>query len=87
MAKKSTRLEALQDLFKENNIMACSIEDNDALIQKIKGYAETVPDYRHQSYVRHPHTPLQCLKLLPCLRRMILQSASGLDVQMHFHPT
>lgn len=54
MAKKSTRLEALQDVFKENNISAGSIEKNDALIYKIKGYAETVADYRHQSYVRHP---------------------------------
>lgn len=54
MAKKSTRLEAFHDLFKENNITASSIEGNDGLIQTIKGYAETVEDYRHQSYIRHP---------------------------------
>lgn len=54
MAKKSTRLEAFHDLFMENNITASSIEGNDALIQTIRGYAETVEDYRHSSYIRHP---------------------------------
>ena len=53
MAKKSTRLEAFQDLFKENNITASSIEGSDTLIQTVKGYEETVKDYRHQFYVRH----------------------------------
>lgn len=54
MAKKPTRLEAFHDLFMENNITASSIEGNDALIQTIRGYAETVEDYRHSSYIRHP---------------------------------
>lgn len=53
MAKKLTRLEALQDLFKEHNITSSSIEKNDTLIQTVKGYAEIVTDYRHQPYVRH----------------------------------
>ena len=53
MAKKSTRLQALQDIFDENGISAETIERNDALIRKIKGYADTVRDYRHASYVKH----------------------------------
>lgn len=54
MPKKSTKLETLQDIFKENNITADAIEINDTLIRKIKKYADGVPDYRHPSYTRHP---------------------------------
>ncbi len=54
MSKKSTKLEALHDLFKENNIQANLIEGNDALIEAVKENAKTIPDYRNQSYVRHP---------------------------------
>ena len=43
----------LQDIFEENGISAEMIEHNDTLVEKIKGYADTVPDYRHPSYVRH----------------------------------
>lgn len=46
MAKKLTRLEAFQDLFKGNNITASSI-GSDTLIQTVKGYAETVKDDGH----------------------------------------
>lgn len=53
MSKKSTKLQALQDIFEENGISAETIERNDALIEKIKGYADAVPDYRHPSYTRH----------------------------------
>ena len=53
MAKKSTKLQALQDIFEDNGISAEAIERNDTLIEKIKGYADTVPDYRHSSYVKH----------------------------------
>lgn len=53
MAKKSTKLQALQDIFEENGISADTIEQNDTLVEKIKGYADTVPDYRHSSYVKH----------------------------------
>lgn len=53
MAKKSTKLQALQDIFEENGISAETIERNDALIEKIKKYADAVPDYRHPSYTRH----------------------------------
>lgn len=53
MAKKSTRLQALQDIFEENGISADMIEHNDTLVEKIKGYADAVPDYRHPSYVKH----------------------------------
>lgn len=53
MAKKSTKLEALQKVFQEHAISPDSIEWNDALIQKIKKNADTIPDYRHPSYVKH----------------------------------
>lgn len=54
MSKKSTKLEALHDLFEDNNIRVNLMEGNDALIKAVKKNAETIPDYRHQSYVRHP---------------------------------
>lgn len=53
MAKKSTRLEALHDTFKENNISPENIVKNDSLIRQIKKYADSVQDYRHPSYVKH----------------------------------
>ncbi len=53
MSKKSTRLEALCHTFQENNISSESIEINDALIKQIKKHADSVPDYRHPSYVKH----------------------------------
>ncbi len=53
MSKKSSRLEALQDVFAENNITKDTIELNDALIQKIKKNADAVKDYRYPSCVKH----------------------------------
>lgn len=53
MAKKSTRLEALHDVFNENGISPDTVELNDSLIRDIKKYADAVPDYRHPSYTRH----------------------------------
>lgn len=53
MAKKTTRLEALSDIFRENGISPETIEMNDALIRKIKKHADCVPDYRHPSYTKH----------------------------------
>jgi hypothetical protein len=53
MAKKSTRLEALHNIFEENGISSDTIELNDSLIQDIKKHAEAVPDYRHPSYTHH----------------------------------
>lgn len=53
MAKKSTRLEALHNMFEENGISPDTIELNDSLIQEIKKHAEAVPDYRHPSYTWH----------------------------------
>lgn len=58
MSKKSTKLEALHDLFEENNIQIHLIEGNDVLINAFKKNAETIPDYRHPSYVRHPLTSI-----------------------------
>jgi len=53
MAKKSTRLEALCETFRENGITSKALEGNRALIEKIKEQADAVPDYRHPSYTRH----------------------------------
>lgn len=53
MAKKSTRLEALHNIFEEYEISPDTIELNDSLIQSIKKHADAVPDYRHPSYTRH----------------------------------
>ena len=53
MAKKSTKLEGLYETFQEYNISADTIELSDALIEKMKKIANTVPDYRHPSYVKH----------------------------------
>ena len=54
MSKKSTKLEALHDLFAENNIQVDLIEGNGAIIEAVKKNAGAIQDYRHQSYVRHP---------------------------------
>lgn len=40
MAKKSTRLEALHQAFKENGISSDTIEPSDSLIRNIKSYAD-----------------------------------------------
>lgn len=53
MAKRSTRLEELHTTFEENGITSDAIATNDRLIQEIKKQADTVPDYRHPSYVKH----------------------------------
>lgn len=53
MPKKSTKLEALGKIFRENNIIPETLEGNSALIEKIKEHADAVPDYRHPSYTRH----------------------------------
>lgn len=53
MAKKSTKLQALQETFATHDISAETIEQNDVLIRMIKKNADTVKDYRHPSYTRH----------------------------------
>lgn len=53
MAKKSTRLEALNNTFQESGISPETVMQNDRLIREIKKHADAVPDYRHPSYVRH----------------------------------
>lgn len=53
MSKKSTKLEALQNILKNNNISGGMIEWNDSMITEIKKYADGIPDYRHPSYIRH----------------------------------
>ncbi len=53
MSKKSTKLEALRETFRENGITSEALEGNSVLIEKIKEQADAVPDYRHPSYTRH----------------------------------
>lgn len=53
MAKRSTKLESLNDIFTENSITSDDIEVHDRLILELKKNADAVPDYRHPSYVRH----------------------------------
>ena len=50
MAKKSTKLETLHGIFKENKISFDNIELSTKLIKEIKKNADAVPDYRHPSY-------------------------------------
>lgn len=53
MSKRSTKLEALNDIFKENDISQDAISFHDDLIREIKKNADAIPDYRHPSYIRH----------------------------------
>lgn len=53
MSKKSTKLEALSETFRENGITSEMLEGNSTLIKKIKKQADAVLDYRHPSYTRH----------------------------------
>lgn len=53
MSKKSTKLEALSETFRENGITSEMLEGNSTLIKKIKKQADAVSDYRHPSYTRH----------------------------------
>lgn len=53
MAKKSTKLEELHDVFKENDISFRNIELSTKVIEEIKENADAVPDYRHPSYTKH----------------------------------
>lgn len=53
MAKKSTRLKELHNIFRENGIFPETVMGNDTLIRKIKKHADEVPDYQHPSYVLH----------------------------------
>lgn len=54
MAKKSTKLEELQGIFKENYTSFKNIETNTSLVKEIKKNADAVPGYRHPSYTKHP---------------------------------
>ena len=53
MAKRSTKLEALNDIFKENGIDRDSIPIRDDLTRVLKKNADAIPDYRHPSYIWH----------------------------------
>ncbi|MCM1088702.1 MAG: hypothetical protein NC419_11125 [Muribaculaceae bacterium] len=66
MEKRSTKLQALQDILEENGISAETIERSDALIEKIKKYADAVPDYCHPSYTRHLPGDIITITFLQC---------------------
>ena len=53
MSKKSTKLEALNDIFIENGITQNDIPIHDDLIRELKKNADAIPDYRHPSYIWH----------------------------------
>jgi len=53
MAKKSTKLEALHDIFDENGFTLKNIETNTGLIEEIKRNVDGVTGYRHPSYTKH----------------------------------
>lgn len=53
MAKKSSKLTELNAIFSEHSISADTIELSDDLIFEIKKKAETIKEYRHESYIRH----------------------------------
>ncbi len=53
MAKKSTKLQALNEIFEEHEIDPMKIAGNDTLIQELKKHADTVIDYRKEAYVKH----------------------------------
>lgn len=53
MSRRSTKLEALNDIFEENGIDRDAIPVRDDLIHKLKKNADAIPDYRHPSYIRH----------------------------------
>ena len=53
MARKSGKLEAIQNTLKELDINISDIEKNEDFIYELIKNTEIVPDYRHPSYVRH----------------------------------
>ncbi|MCM1561078.1 MAG: ISAs1 family transposase [Butyrivibrio sp.] len=53
MAKKSTKLEALNAIFEENGINKGDIPLHADLIHALKKNADAIPDYRHPSYIWH----------------------------------
>ena len=69
MAKKSTRLEALHDIFEENGISPDTIELNDSLIQDIKKHAGLQASFLYEApFRRHHHdrllrSPRKCRRM------------------------
>ena len=53
MKKKSSKISELGALLIDNNITAETIERNDDFIFELKKRANTIPDYRNESYIRH----------------------------------
>ena len=67
MARKSGKLETVQDVLKETDITIDSIERNEAFIRELVKNARAVPDYRHPSYVRHLLEDILVISLLAVL--------------------
>ena len=53
MKKKSSKISELGALLMDNNITAETIERNDDFIFELKKRANTISDYRNESYIRH----------------------------------
>ena len=67
MARKSGKLEIIQDVLKETDITMDSIERNETFIRELVRNARAVPDYRHPSYVRHLLEDILVISLLAIL--------------------
>lgn len=67
MARKSGKLETIQNTLKEMEIHSELIENNDAFLQELIQDARTVRDYRHPAYVRHLLEDILVISLLAVL--------------------
>lgn len=67
MARKSGKLEIVQEVLKETDITVDSIERNETFIRELVKNARAVPDYRHPSYVRHLLEDILAISLLAVL--------------------
>lgn len=67
MARKSGKLETVQEVLKEADVTINSIERNDVFIRELARNARAVPDYRHPSYVRHLLEDILVISLLAVL--------------------
>lgn len=67
MAKKSGKLATIQDTLKTLNVKITDIEKNEDFIYEMIRNAQTVPDHRHPSYVRHSLVDILILCLLAVL--------------------
>lgn len=67
MARRSGKLEMVQEVLKETDITIDSIQRNESFIRELVRNARAVPDYRHPSYVRHLLEDILVISLLAVL--------------------